>query len=75
MEVTNLMIEYKKATLKFIDEVKKDGQPEKYLEERENIIYKLKKINIDKELLKKVYDDLSIISLEEEAMSILKEEK
>lgn len=75
MSLRETLEHFKEVTELFITEIKNDGDPEKYLIEREEIINTLKSMSFDKDDFKAIAKDIHLLDLEKEATEILNQEK
>ncbi|MEG2412448.1 MAG: hypothetical protein RR891_08605 [Clostridium sp.] len=75
MELRDILLEYKEATLNFICEINNDGDGASYLDKREKLIDRLKEMSFDKKELIAISDELNLMEIEKRAFAILKIEK
>lgn len=75
MNLRDILERFKKVTELFITEIKNEGEPQKYLMEREEIINTLKNMSFDKDEFKAIANEIHLLDLEKEATEALNREK
>lgn len=75
MNLQEYLEEYRALTLDLMDEIKKNGQINSLLEEREYIINSINDLNFDKEEIKTIGNYLKLGELENELQLLYKREK
>ena len=76
MELRKLLLEYRNETINFINAVKsQDTNAKIYIDKRAELLKRIETSENNKSELKKVFEELELRQLEEEASNCLKEEK
>ncbi|AQR97019.1 flagellar protein FliT [Clostridium saccharoperbutylacetonicum] len=76
MNLYECLENYKKITLELIEKIKQDNDEfEELIDERSEVLEKIKIINFSLEEIKKIVDDLDIIKLDEELVRLMKVEQ
>lgn len=73
MDIKESILNYKEITVKIIDAIDKEKYEDLtlFVDKREEIIEKLKKININKEHFKELCDEINLIQLENNLNKLL----
>ncbi|WP_294400636.1 hypothetical protein [uncultured Clostridium sp.] len=74
MELEEYLREYKALTLDIMERAGEDGSIEYLLDEREEILNKIKKINFEQAKLELICNKLNLVDLEEELSLFIKKE-
>lgn len=75
MELRSILVEYKQATEKFIQDIRNDDTGEEFIEKRESLINILKEMDFDKQELKDISNEINLLEVEKQAFNIVNEEK
>lgn len=75
MNLSEYLEQYRILTLELIDKIKKDGEVDILIEQRENILKSIMDFNFDKAEIKKIGNSLNLLELEKELENSVKKEK
>lgn len=75
MNLSEYLEQYRILTLELIDEIKKDGEVDILIEQRESILKSISNFNFDKAEIKKIGNLLNLLELEKELENSVKKEK
>lgn len=75
MNLNEYLEQYRDLTLNLMDKIKKDGEIDILIKERESILKSINDLDFDKEEIKKIGNSLNLLELEEELQVLAKKEK
>jgi hypothetical protein len=75
MNLSEYLEEYRVLTLELIDNIKKDGEVDILIEQRENILKSINDLNFDEEEIRKIGNALNLLKLEKELENSVRKEK